>query len=91
MNNTLNAVIEDCQRLEKCDPVTRPMHYTEGAVECIDAIEAAIGDLAGVEAYLTGQALKYLWRWKWKGGVEDLKKGQWYLARLIARVEANEQ
>lgn len=29
--------------------------------------------------------LKYLARWRKKGGVEDLMKAQWYLNRLIER------
>jgi hypothetical protein len=41
-----------------------------------------------VAAVLTSHALKYLMRWPRKGGITDLRKCQWYLARLIARVEA---
>jgi hypothetical protein len=39
-----------------------------------------------MEAVCTGNALKYLWRWKKKNGVEDLKKAQWYLNKLISVV-----
>ncbi len=63
--------------------VDHPAHYTAGGVECIDAIEAATLGLAGGEAFCTGCALKYLWRWKRKGGVEDLEKARWYVDRLI--------
>ena len=31
----------------------------------------------------TGNAIKYLWRWKQKNGVEDLRKAKWYISRLI--------
>ncbi|WP_255315272.1 DUF3310 domain-containing protein [Paenibacillus barengoltzii] len=65
------------------DPVNHPPHYTRGSIECIEAIEAATSGLEGPEAYSTGAAIKYLWRWKWKNGVEDLKKARWYLDRLI--------
>jgi hypothetical protein len=65
------------------DPVNRPLHYTNGAIECIDAIESAIVNLNGVEGFLTGQVIKYMWRWKAKGGAEDLRKAQWYLNRLL--------
>ncbi|GIP38326.1 hypothetical protein J31TS4_16060 [Paenibacillus sp. J31TS4] len=65
------------------DPVNHPAHYTAGSVECIEAIEAAtVGLLAG-EAYNTGAAIKYLWRWKRKNGIEDLRKARWYIDRLI--------
>lgn len=65
------------------DPVNHPAHYTAGKVECIDAIEGAVHELVGFEAFATGTAIKYLWRWKRKGGIEDLQKAQWYLDRLV--------
>lgn len=64
------------------DP-TNPAYYKRGSVECIDAIHAAVEDLTGLEAFCTGNAMKYLWRWKYKGGVEDLKKARWYIDRMI--------
>ena len=39
-------------------------------------------------AFLTGQVLKYHARYTMKNGVEDLRKAQWYLARLIGMAEA---
>lgn len=65
------------------DMVNSPSHYTQGAIECIDAIEQVVKDLDGMEAMCTGNAIKYLWRWKHKNGVEDLKKAVWYLQRMI--------
>jgi hypothetical protein len=71
------------------DPaVHHPRHYVQGGIEAIDAIEAAITGLAGTEAFLTGQVLRYLWRWKFKGGLQDLEKAAWYLARLTKHVHA---
>jgi len=72
------------------DPVSRPAHYTAGKVECIDAIESATVGLTGGAAYCTGDAIKYLWRWHRKGGVEDLKKARWYIDRLI-KMAGNEE
>jgi hypothetical protein len=61
---------------------TNPEHYKQGGVECIDAIEAALGK-AGFKGYCQGNAIKYLWRHQHKGkAVEDLKKAEWYSARL---------
>ena len=71
------------------DMVNRPSHYTAGKVECIDAMEAAVTGLDGMEAVLTAQILKYVWRWKRKNGVEDLRKAEWYLKRLIKLVGGN--
>ncbi len=67
----------------KEDLVNRPGHYTVGKVECIDALDSATLGLTGQEAYHIANVIKYCWRWKFKGGVEDLKKARWYLDRLI--------
>ena len=48
------------------DPVDRPQHYNEGKIECIDAIESACIGLDGFEGVCTGNAIKYMWRWKKK-------------------------
>ena len=72
----------------KNDPVNHPDHYTRGGIECIDAIAAAVQDLPGKEAWLVGQIIKYIWRYRWKNGLEDLKKARFYLDRLIQEAEA---
>ena len=68
------------------DAVNHPPHYTQGGIECIDAIAAATVGLQGIEAACTANILKYLWRWKKKEGLQDLQKAQWYLNRLLAEV-----
>lgn len=70
------------------DKVNHPDYYTTGEVECIDGIESAIVGLDATEAFLTGCAIKYLWRWKKKGGVTDLDKCRWYVERLISKQSA---
>jgi hypothetical protein len=70
--------------------VDHPNHYTAGKVECIDALEAATVELQGVEAICTANAIKYLWRWKFKNGKEDLKKAIWYITHLIKKLENKE-
>lgn len=69
------------------DKVNHPSHYTQGGIECIDALEAATINLKGIEAVCTANAIKYLWRWKEKGGIEDLEKSKWYIDRLIKKAE----
>lgn len=71
------------QRLEPHDTVNHPSHYTQGGVECIDALKAATTGLEGIEAVCTANAIKYLWRWKQKNGAEDLRKAVWYINRLL--------
>lgn len=65
------------------DVVNKPKHYNLGKVECIDAIESATIGKAGIQAVCTANVIKYLWRCEEKGGLEDLKKAQWYLNKLI--------
>ena len=67
------------------DMINNPTHYTTSEIECIDAIEAMLGD--DFPAFLQGNITKYLWRFKHKNGVEDLKKAQWYLNKLINQYE----
>ena len=66
------------------DIVNHPKHYTYGTIECIDVIKEVTADLIGIDAVCTAQIIKYIWRWKHKNGVEDLKKARWYLDYLIA-------
>jgi hypothetical protein len=70
-------------KTDQLDLVNHPPHYNAGGVECIDAITAATVGLEGIEAVCTANGIKYLWRWKMKGGVTDLEKAKWYLERLI--------
>lgn len=65
------------------DNVNHPSHYTQGGVECIEAIKSATSNLMGIEAVCTANAIKYLWRWKEKNGIEDLNKAKWYIDYLI--------
>ena len=71
------------------DNVNHPTHYTNGKIECIDALAAATNGLVGIEAVCTANAIKYLWRWKFKNGIEDLKKTMWYVDHLIKELEGN--
>lgn len=69
------------------DMVNHPAHYTAGGIECIDALKAATVGLEGIQAVCTANAIKYLWRWKFKNGTEDLKKAIWYINRLIEELD----
>jgi len=68
------------------DNVNHPSHYTQGAIECIDAIKEATKGLFGIEAVCTANIIKYVWRWKFKNGLEDLDKASWYLDKLKQEV-----
>ena len=76
----------DAVRAVKNDPVEKPDHYNVGAIEAIEAIKASMHP-AEFRGYLEGNALKYLWRYDYKGKpVEDLRKCRWYLERLMKEV-----
>ena len=63
------------------EKVNHPPHYNAGKIEVIDAIEDwGLG-------FCDGNVVKYVARFRHKGGVEDLKKAQWYLNRLIQQIE----
>ena len=60
------------------DMVEHPLHYTNGDIECIDAMIAAYGTEA-VKNFCICNAFKYLWRFKHKNGEEDINKMLWYI------------
>lgn len=64
-----------------------PNHYTYGKYECIDVLEDVLKDCKGVDAFCIGNAIKYLWRYNHKNGLEDLKKARWYLNRIINNID----
>ena len=73
------------------DLVNHPPHYTDGKYETIDVIEDAISSAPSdiVGGYLQGQALKYLLRMWLKGApLQDARKAQWYINRLITQLES---
>jgi hypothetical protein len=74
------------------DMVDKPPHYKTSTIECIDAMTAMAEDcyIPSHEAYCWQNCFKYLWRWPYKNGLEDLKKARWYLDRLIKKVEENQ-
>jgi hypothetical protein len=70
----------------KNDVVNNPKHYNQGLIECIDAIQAMLSPEEFV-GYLRGNSLKYRWRFRYKNGLEDLEKAEWYEKRLKKAVQ----
>ena len=69
------------------DLVNHPPHYTDGGIECIEAIEAQ-STIEEYRGYLRSCCVKYLWRYRLKGQpLQDLEKCQWYLSRLAKTFE----
>lgn len=64
--------------------VSHPSHYqSKSGLEVIDVMAAFTEGLEGIEAVDTGNAIKYICRWKDKNGVQDLEKAMWYIQHLI--------
>mgnify|MGYP006000748631 CR=1 FL=1 len=80
----IDEMFEVINNDNKTDMVNHPSHYTQGGIECIDALESMLGKDAFI-AYCRGTAVKYLWRTghKWDD-VEDLKKAVWYIEKAIS-------
>jgi hypothetical protein len=63
------------------DPVNKPKHYTQGKIEVLDFI------LDQKMNFLEANIIKYTARYKYKNGIEDLRKAAYYLNRLIEETE----
>lgn len=63
------------------DNINHPVHYTRGKIEVLDFI------LDQKMGYLEGNIVKYICRYPYKGGVEDLRKAGFYLDKLISQKE----
>ena len=68
--------------MEEKDNVNHPSHYTQGKIECIDAMVSAYGTEA-VIWFCMCNAFKYLWRFNKKNGREDILKCQWYQNKMV--------
>lgn len=87
--------IKETSLTSSSDNVNHPSHYASSKIECIDAMEAMVNQdrdyltkLDGHEYYYWQVIFKYIWRFPFKNNsIEDLKKAQWYLHRLIERLE----
>lgn len=64
------------------DNVNKPKHYTQNGMETIDVIKNSMTDEA-FKGFLKGNIFKYVSRYEHKNGVEDLRKAQWYLNKLV--------
>lgn len=74
---------------ESEDPnVSHPKHYqSTSGLEVIDVIDAFTEGLDGTEAVCTANVIKYICRWKQKGGAQDVEKAVWYATHLKEHLE----
>lgn len=65
------------------DVVNHPTHYnSDSTYECIKVLENWMSP-SEFKGFLRGNILKYLCRSEKKNGLEDLKKAQWYMNKLV--------
>lgn len=70
------------------DNVKHPEHYTSGKVEVIDYIKDKL-TTEEYSGYCLGNVIKYVSRWRHKGGLEDLEKAAVYLGWAIENEREN--
>lgn len=53
--------------------VKHPSHYNNCSLECIDVMEITFGKISVYNFYICS-AFKYIWRYRFKNGIEDVEK-----------------
>ena len=79
-----------CEDKAESNLVDHPSHYTQGSIECIDAMVSAYG-IDAVMNFCQCNAFKYLWRFNHKNNIEDLDKLQWYINKYKDLYQLKEQ
>ena len=76
----------DNYKVEEEDIINKPSHYTQTGIEAIDYLKSTMSKEA-YQGFLEGNVKKYMHRFRFKNGIEDLKKANWYLNKLIKELE----
>lgn len=85
-HDEIETADDEVEFAKVADSVEHPAHYTQNGIECIEAIRASMSKDGFID-YCKGNVLKYIWRWRDKGGVQDLRKAQVYLGWMIEEAE----
>ena len=64
------------------DLIKEPPHYANNKIEPIDYI------ISNKLDFCEGNVVKYITRWRKKGGIEDLKKCKQYVQSILDKYEA---
>lgn len=86
ISETLKAEERATKYSAKSTDAVNPSHYKGNGIECIDYMKERLGRYAFL-GYINGNVIKYMHRWEFKNGIEDLRKARWYLDRLIEEEE----
>lgn len=71
--------------------INHPKHYNSSGVHCPCGRQIECIDITRSMGFNVGNVVKYVWRYKHKNGLEDLKKALWYLNDEILSLEAQEK
>jgi len=81
---SLKEMVENAEGLGLYDDPSKPLsqqiggeHYRQGSIQPIEYIHANEMD------FFSGNVVKYITRWKYKNGLEDLKKAKHYIELLM--------
>lgn len=69
------------------DMINHPPHYNMGIAKCDCGRKIECIDITRTMNFSLGNAVKYIWRYSYKNGLEDLKKAAWYLNDQIREME----
>jgi hypothetical protein len=86
ITGTVGSLFEYDELILEEDKVNNPSHYNSGGIECIEYLKDNLPHEAFV-GYLEGNVKKYMHRWRYKNGVEDLRKAGWYLSYLVDTID----
>jgi len=75
------------EHMANCDNVNHPKHYNNSNAKCDCGRRIECIDVTRHMSFNIGNAVKYLWRFADKNGLEDLKKARWYLDDMIKSLE----
>lgn len=64
-----------------------PQHYKTGKAKCDCGRTIECIEVTRHMNFNLGNAVKYIWRYEHKGGLEDLKKSCWYINDQIELME----
>jgi hypothetical protein len=81
-DDQMQTTAVDTDMMPVADEVNHPPHYTQGGIECIDAIRAALTP-EEFRGYCKGNVLKYTWRERIKQQDIAMEKAQWYINQLL--------
>lgn len=73
------------------DKINHPKHYNNSPAHCECGRRIECIDIARHMDFNIGNAIKYLWRYRDKNGIEDLKKAAWYLQDVINTFEKSNE